>query len=1058
MEKSEISIWLFVFVLVLNVSFAENSKAQYKIGYPYVEHYDREDYDGHAQILTVTRNDQGFLYFANAFHGILKFDGSRWLRIQVPGGAGTRIVKHASDNRIYAGGIRSFGYIAYDEFGFPYFEPLHTRLPEEISSFNQIWRIFEYGDYIHFNSYEYLYRYHIPTGELDAIRFDHDFLHVLNIGDRIFTTKTGVNGIYAIENNEAIKLNNSDKIQSTVMHAGLVTALQDTLVLVRYQGFLRISDNDMSLFPTELDAYWEDVNAAHAAVLTDGNIAVATALNGIYIMSPDGKILEHYHSENILQTNNVYFIYTAQDGSFWAGTNLGIYRIDYGIPIRKAGRESNISSSINQITQLGDTIYMAKSVGLAYLVDKQVKIHPRKEDIGHQAFSLLALEDELIVGGNPNLASYTPSSGKIEIIDRGSAFAVIHLESEYKEILASFNTEIRVYRKVGDEWEKRASYDSGDSRIYSVLQTQNRDILLVGLDRSIHHLIQDKSKSYFEIQDSQIYTRDDLPDGAIFVHHIHNEDMLFFNFEPARTIQFDDHGELNISQKSGINAVFEGYNRMITLSDGRSLYQEFYPRVYSFVKVPGANRWLLNSNNFIIEAGYEDGKWFRASHSDAFYRKTQSRSERITDMFANEEYIFLSGPSPVLWKVKSEIPEFRVPQPEVHLNRIRAILDSTVTYAYHVRPESFPAGTRELHFEFATTPVNVPSALFYRFKLEGYEDWSEWTTDKHKEYNNLRHGSYRFHIQSVDLFQQKSEPFVYAFTIEPPIYFTTTAYIIYILFFIGFVGLILQIRSSFVERALRKEFEEEKRRLEEIRLNNELADARDFQLSLLPSSHPDWKDVEIIYEMETATEVGGDYYDFIEGHDGARYVVIGDASGHGTAAGMMVSITKTALNSIVAESPKDGLRQINEVLKSVNRSKLNMALSIIRIDDKSLTISSAGMPPVYHFSAREEKVSELTLIGLPLGAIFGAVYDQKEIEFHSGDFVLCVSDGLVETRNKKGETLGYDAVLEFLQNHPKESVSNVIQDLEEFRKKWAGESNELEDDLTFVLIHKKQPT
>ena len=81
--------------------------------------------------------------------------------------------------------------------------------------------------------------------------------------------------------------------------------------------------------------------------------------------------------------------------------------------------------------------------------------------------------------------------------------------------------------------------------------------------------------------------------------------------------------------------------------------------------------------------------------------------------------------------------------------------------------------------------------------------------------------------------------------------------------------------------------------MEDKRKTEELEQARDFQMSLIPQAAPNYPGYEFAFFMKTSTEVGGDYYDFFPQDDGSIYVVVGDATGHGLNAGMMVSITKS---------------------------------------------------------------------------------------------------------------------------------------------------------------------
>ena len=103
-----------------------------------------------------------------------------------------------------------------------------------------------------------------------------------------------------------------------------------------------------------------------------------------------------------------------------------------------------------------------------------------------------------------------------------------------------------------------------------------------------------------------------------------------------------------------------------------------------------------------------------------------------------------------------------------------------------------------------------------------------------------------------------------------------------------------------------------------LRKNAELEEATLFQQSLLPKEMPASDNYDIIGFQKTATEVGGDYYDFIKGDNGRIIAICGDATGHGLTSGNVVAITKTALSSISLDSPVAILDTLNKTLLNTN--------------------------------------------------------------------------------------------------------------------------------------------
>ena len=240
--------------------------------------------------------------------------------------------------------------------------------------------------------------------------------------------------------------------------------------------------------------------------------------------------------------------------------------------------------------------------------------------------------------------------------------------------------------------------------------------------------------------------------------------------------------------------------------------------------------------------------------------------------------------------------------------------------------------------------------------------------------------------------------------------------------------------------------------VENDRKNKELDSARDLQLSLLPQSIPNIKGVDIAAFMKTATEVGGDYYDFIETPSGGLLVAIGDATGHGLKAGNMVIATKGLLNVLSGTDELDTiLTSANRAIKRMNLHMLTMCLALARIEGHQLRYSSAGMPPLFVYRKKTGSTEQLTLKAMPLGAVHEFPYKQLNTELFEGDVLAMVSDGLVEMFNASRENYGMENIAETLQNNVEKPAQEIVNNLIAGAAAWSGETP-LEDDLTIVVI------
>ena len=251
----------------------------------------------------------------------------------------------------------------------------------------------------------------------------------------------------------------------------------------------------------------------------------------------------------------------------------------------------------------------------------------------------------------------------------------------------------------------------------------------------------------------------------------------------------------------------------------------------------------------------------------------------------------------------------------------------------------------------------------------------------------------------------------------------------------------------------------EARRRQEIEAENEqrareLEEARQLQLSMLPKSVPQLPHVEIAALMKTATEVGGDYYDFHVGADGALTIAIGDATGHGLKAGTVVAATKGLFKHLAGQADLVAtLAQTSRALKQMNLRPLFMALTLVKLNGNHLQCGVAGMPPILIYRAATQTIEEIPLRGAPLGGLSSYDYRQAELTLAVNDTVLLLSDGLPERFNAAGEMFGYERMQELLLAHASAAPQIILERLLQASDEWAA-GKPADDDMTFVALRR----
>lgn len=255
---------------------------------------------------------------------------------------------------------------------------------------------------------------------------------------------------------------------------------------------------------------------------------------------------------------------------------------------------------------------------------------------------------------------------------------------------------------------------------------------------------------------------------------------------------------------------------------------------------------------------------------------------------------------------------------------------------------------------------------------------------------------------------------------------------------------------------------EHARSRERLRMREEIEYARKIQLSMLPQLPPDIGWVELAAASLPATEVGGDYYDYFRLSTTQLALVIGDVSGHGLASGLLLSGVRSCLYLLEKDlaAPVEVLGRLNQMVRKTTdrRTYVTLLCAVLdRSDDGvTLTVASAGHPPVLHWDAQTRTFAEVGEGAPPLGTMLDSHYQQLQRKVKRGDLLILYTDGLVETRNALGQDYGYSRLQRTITraapsaHSVREMRDAILGDLSHF--KGDGEQT---DDITVVVARVK---
>ena len=240
------------------------------------------------------------------------------------------------------------------------------------------------------------------------------------------------------------------------------------------------------------------------------------------------------------------------------------------------------------------------------------------------------------------------------------------------------------------------------------------------------------------------------------------------------------------------------------------------------------------------------------------------------------------------------------------------------------------------------------------------------------------------------------------------------------------------------------------------RLEQELQLAREIQQSFQPAAPPRVKGYELEGISFPCYEIGGDYYDFIERPDGRLVIVLGDVSGKGTSAALLMSSLHAAVRAHVFlhESPVEVVKEINRYLTMCIPSNRFVTLFYAEIEPSTgqLSFVNAGHnPPLLARASGETEL--LAASGIPLGIFEEARFVSGSAQLKDGDALILYSDGISEARNAQGEEFGLDRLARTVieNNHlPAAALRDQIEGaLSRFTQ-----GAQATDDITLVIVKK----
>lgn len=1055
------------------VSFGQISQYKtQKFGQPFIKYFSPKEYKGERENWSIIQDKKGIVYVGNQ-NGILEFDGKYWRKISVPNNDFVRSLDIDDSGRIYATAGTDFGYLEPDYFGQLKFKSLLPFLDEKDKSTGQFWDVCTSKNEVYFKTSDKIFKWN----GTNITVWDSVFaFRLYNINDKIYTRNHGI-GLMMIDGDSLKVMPNGEFFSSIGVYNMLpykgkyADENQNILISTNNNGLFLHDGNKFIPFKTDADSFLKINQIYNACLMTDGNYAFSTQRGGVAIINTDGKLQRIISKNFILPTDVVYDVYSGKNGGLWLATLNGIAYCEEPSVFSINRGNGLLEETAYNVLRFNDKIYVTNELGVFYLSENESSFKlVTKSD--KPAYKLLNADGMLLAYTNDGLAIIDKTKIS-KVLDIYGQFALINSKMFPGRIYVGSDTGFSVLMKNGNI-DASIKYDKnfGDA-VTTIVEDEDGSLWLKGLFEGVYHVtgkideLGIGSESNVEFKFYYEKVKSGLPSEIYDIYEIQNK-VLF-------------------QTKNGIVKFDKDLKKFLPDSTLGSIFSDSSNTIELLRKNQNGDLWILvdsNGEKNLGKAILQQNGTYNWNPNPEFNRLDLNF---MVDLYSEYDD---DSQKEILWicsdgaLIKYDpVPNKKTTEEYSTLIRKIVVNNDSLIYAGKdlTKLDSskviLPFTKNEIQFEYSAVTFDKSEATLYQYYLEGYDEtWSQWNLETKKEYTNLSQGVYRFHIRSKNIYGVLSEGDVFIFEILAPWYYTYWAFAFYVILIILLIFITDKImRRRVIQKERKKnqlleaEFRAETAELqakaaeaqsriiqvENDRKTHELEEARYLQLSMLPKELPTNPNLDIAVYMKTATEVGGDYYDFSTMDDGSLNIALGDATGHGMKAGILVSMIKSLfVSNSVNKSIEDFFISSNMALKKANLKRMVMSFVMININGNKAKVINAGMPPIYHFKKEDSKIYELNKHSLPLGSLLNDTYSATNLEVKTGDIILMLSDGYPELQNTNGELLGYEMCCQNLKETSNKTTNEIIDFMIEKGNLFIN-GNEPEDDITFVVIKVK---
>ena len=725
----------------------------------------------------IIQDNQGIIYVANST-GILEYDGYTWRMVSgTPNLQLKRLIKDSS-GRILAFGVRTIGVLYKNEAGHTSFYALSNSLPENIRihdvlMVNNEWYVLTNKNLVK-----------IRGNSVTKMNLSNELFRLYFISNKVYLS--GKNELFSLENMVIQPVHEMDDMIMNVM------AIDDNLLITTNRNILIKKNTGLQAFSPELFEYTRDSEIFASALLSDGKIALGTR-EGLYILDKLGRVLHKYNKDSGIYNSTVASIYEDYHSGIWLGLHSGLAMIDYSSPLTYFNDNNQLSGSVSSIIRNDSLLYAGTPIGLYALNLKEEE----------QQFTLLNKDfiwDLVEYDGN----IYASSNKGVYRISGKTAVKISEKTGVVRLKPSERNREV-IYAGLTDGLE--------------LIKIQHDSLISLGRVKGFSEAVRT-----IEEVGKDIWVADETVARLSFTSDQLEPEIKFYGEKEGFRILPDQYKSFEVYKIR--NNIYFGSN------NGLYLYNSLKDRIEQDTLLgfsTNSNKHVFelaedNNHNIWLNVGFKTGKVFVNENKRLQFDSISLSALPKTDVWAiypDKEQTIWIGTTEGLFRFVSKNHGQSERNFSTLIRSVKLNSDSVIALSSNLHSNKTYELTfrnRNITFDFTGTSYKLNNQLNFQYFLEGYDEhWSPLSAKASKEYTNLPPGDYKFRVKSINNNGGEGAEDVFEFTILPPIYQTTYAYIFYFLI----ISVLIFFYDRYRTRLQKNKLRQKEKELERERIINE---------------------------------------------------------------------------------------------------------------------------------------------------------------------------------------------------------------------------------------------